>query len=347
MFVQNLRHKLLIATAMVLIPVISFCQLVTSHSSTTASSGSAMAPSFPIATGKVVARVNGVALTDRDLLQKMYVIFPYAKQHNGFPKGMEKEIEHGALKMIVFEELCYQEAVRRNMTVAPARIAKVRAEIHADVHNPQGYAAVLKDYGDGTEAGLTKRIRRMLLIRDFVKAEITDKSAVSPGELKAFYDKNLNSFRVPEMVSFQTISIVPPPNSDSEIQAEAHQRAEEVLRQAKAADTYEKFGLLAEKVSEDDFRVNMGYRKPVEVAKLPASIAKVLTSMKPGQISGIVAIDGGYTILRLIKVDPPTIRKFADIRPALKNYLHEKKQEELRTALDSKLRAKAKVEELL
>ena len=37
-------------------------------------------------TGKTVAKVNGVVLTDKDLLREMYSIFPYARQHNGFPR---------------------------------------------------------------------------------------------------------------------------------------------------------------------------------------------------------------------------------------------------------------------
>src|SRR5262245_2888012 len=68
-------------------------------------------------TGKTVARVNGAALTDRDLVREMYAIFPYAKQHNGFPEKLEPQIRRGALDMIVFEELVYQEAKRRNMTI--------------------------------------------------------------------------------------------------------------------------------------------------------------------------------------------------------------------------------------
>jgi len=39
------------------------------------------------ASDKPVARVNGAVLTDRDLLREMYAIFPYAQQHNGFPKA--------------------------------------------------------------------------------------------------------------------------------------------------------------------------------------------------------------------------------------------------------------------
>src|ERR1039458_8979693 len=70
-----------------------------------------VAPLVP--TGKPVAKVNGVVLTDKDLLREMYSIFPYAKQHNGFPKAQEAGIRQGALEMIIFEELVYLEAVRR------------------------------------------------------------------------------------------------------------------------------------------------------------------------------------------------------------------------------------------
>src|ERR1700733_392487 len=70
---------------------------------------------------KAVARVNGTVLTDRDLLREMLTIFPYAGQHNGFPKAQEPSIRQGALEMIIFEELVYQEAGQRKLTVAPER----------------------------------------------------------------------------------------------------------------------------------------------------------------------------------------------------------------------------------
>jgi peptidyl-prolyl cis-trans isomerase SurA len=39
----------------------------------------------------------------------------------------------------------------------------------------------------------------------------------------------------------------------------------EALRQAKATKTAEEFGLLAEKISDDDYRVMMGQHKPMPV----------------------------------------------------------------------------------
>src|SRR5215472_2659328 len=91
-------------------------------------------------TGKPVVRVNGSVLTDRDLLREMYSIFPYARQHNGtFPQAMEADIRRGALKMIEFEELVYQEALRRKMTVAPARLSQAEKSFIHQFHTAYQY----------------------------------------------------------------------------------------------------------------------------------------------------------------------------------------------------------------
>ena len=49
---------------------------------------------------------------------------------------------------------------------------------------------------------------------------------------------------------------------------EARKKADDALKQAKATKTYEEFGILAEKISEDDYRVMMGDHHKVDRAKL-------------------------------------------------------------------------------
>src|SRR5260221_9904039 len=98
--------------------------------------GGAAKPATPAATtdsvfqvsDKPVARVNGATLTDRDLLREMIQIFPYANTHGGFPKAEEASIRQGALQMIIFEELVYQEALRRKLSVPPQQIKQAQLE---------------------------------------------------------------------------------------------------------------------------------------------------------------------------------------------------------------------------
>ena len=127
---------------------------------------------------------------------------------------------------------------------------------------------------------------RSLLIEQVLKLEVENKSVVTLAEVRAYYDKNAAKFQIPESFTFQTISILPPQKPTADQRQEALKRAIDELKQAKGTKSYQDFGLLAEKVSEDDFRVNMGDHKAVDKDKLPPQVVKALQAMKPGQVSG-------------------------------------------------------------
>jgi len=295
-------------------------------------------------TGKPVAKVNGTVLTDKDLLREMYAIFPYAKQHNGFPRAQEAEIRQGALEMIIFEELVYQEALRRKMTVTPAKIDQAETAYRKQFESPDQFQQFMQTEMHGSRQQLRDQIQRSLLIDQLLKQEVDNKSAVSPAEVKAYYDKNLARFQVPESFSFQSISVLPPRNGTPDQAKEGRKRADEALKQATATKSYQEFGLLAEKISEDDYRVNMGDHKVVPSDKLPPQVIKSLMAMKPGDVSGLIQIETAYTILRLNAHTPPHKQSFTEVQAELQTDLQKKKYEQLRSNLAKQLKAKSKVE---
>jgi peptidylprolyl isomerase len=297
--------------------------------------------------GKPVARVNGAVLTDRDLLREMYAIFPYARVHNGgFPQAMEADIRKGALKMIVFEELVYQEALRRKLTVPPAKMQRAMADFRKQFSTDAEFQSFLKTDLNGSRELLRAKVRRSLLIEQMLKTEVTSKALVSVLEAKVYYDKNRERFKTPESFSLQTISILPPPNANPAQLLDVRKRAEEALRQSKTTKSYEEFGMLAEKISEDDYRVVMGDHKSVDRTKLPPQVVQAALAMKPGEMSGLIQVDEAFTVIRLNAHSAPGMQKFAAVKDDLAKQLEKIKTEQLRSGLDKKLRATAKVEEL-
>jgi parvulin-like peptidyl-prolyl isomerase len=125
---------------------------------------------------------------------------------------------------------------------------------------------------------------------------------------------------------------------------EAQKKAEDALRQAKGAKSYQDFGLLAEKMSEDDFRVNMGDHKVVGRDKLPPQVVKSLLAMQPGQVSGLIQIESAYTIIRLNAHTPSRKQPLEEVKSDLRTELQKIKYEKLRSGLAQQLRAKAKIE---
>lgn len=319
-------------------------QTAASHDSVTSTTRATAAQTQALA--KPVARVNGSVLTDRDLLREMYLIFPYARQHNGFPKEMEPGIRNGALQMIIFEELVYQEAQRRKMTIASLKLQQAEADFRKQFATPEQFQEYLKSDCSGSQLLLREKIRRSLLIDALLEGEVAAKSKVTLAEAKAYYDKNPAPFQYPESFAFQTISVLPPEKATPNQLQEGRKRAEDALKQAKATRTYEEFGLLAEKISDDDYRVMMGDHKFVDRAKLPPNVVQALLAMQPGQVSDIVQIEQAYTIVRLNQHVLAGKMTFAQIKDKLQKELEAKKTEELRAALDKKLRSTAKVEAL-
>ena len=86
---------------------------------------------------------------------------------------------------------------------------------------------------------------------------------MTPVEVRAYYEKDPKRFEFPASYTFQTISILPPDKATPEQVKDERKRADAAFRQAKATKTDEEFGMLSEKISEDDFRVVMGQHKPV------------------------------------------------------------------------------------
>lgn len=351
-------YKIQILATACLLAISSAFGQVASHAATplksTVAANATPAPSgasanlepMTAATNKPVVRINGTELTDRDLLREMLTIFPYARQHNGFPKAEEPKIRMGALKMIEFEELVYQEALRRGMTVPLVKLQKAEKDFRAQFPNDEVYNDYLKSEMQGSKQLVRKQIKRSLLIEAMLKEEVQDKSKVSLVEARAYYDKNPNAFRYGEKFAIQTISIMPSDKAGDDVKKDSRKRAEEACQKAKATKTFDEFGLLAEKVSEDDFHVNMGDHKVVDADKLPPDIVKAAHAMQPGQVSDLIQLGNFYTCFRLDAHMAPGKFTFAQVKDALRKQMEKEKFEKLRAGLDKRLRQNAKVEEL-
>ncbi|MGB9264842.1 MAG: peptidylprolyl isomerase [Terriglobales bacterium] len=355
-----MRYRYQIAGLLVLCAFVAVgadAQMVASHAPTSA----AASASFPEAskavqssvdasalqvTGKAVVKVNGAELTDRDLLREMFALFPYAKLHGGFPKKQEPEIRQGALQMIIFEELVYQEAVRRKMTIAPARITREEHNFKGQFPSQAEFNAYLKTELGGSEAKLRQMIKRSLLIEAMLKQEVDAKSVVTLAEARSYYEKNPKAFEHGETFALQTISIIPPDKASAQVVADARKKAETILAQAKATKNYEQFGLLAEKVSEDDFRVDMGDRKVVKSGNLPPEVVTVAEKMKPGEVSGLIPLGTAWTIIRVNAHTPPGKATFDAAKAELMADMQKRKYEQLRVGLDKRLHQNAQIQEL-
>jgi len=115
------------------------------------------------------------------------------------------------------------------------------------------------------------------------------------------------------------ISIAIPDKPTPQQEAVARKRAEDALRQAKAATNYEQFGMLAEKLSEDDWHVMMGDHK--EISRV---------EMKTGQMTELIRTEHSWYILRVTGRQDPHQAGYEQVKDSLKKELQASKIETLR-----------------
>ena len=319
------------------------CAQVASHAATSkAPSASAAMP-----LDRPVVRVNGTVLTQRDFLREEMNLFPYARQHGGrIPAELEPQIRQQATDRMVFEELVYQEALRRKMTVAPAKLAQAMSDFKKQFDSAAEYQEYLKHEQGGSVKQLRSKVRRAILIDTLLKAEVDRKATVPDLELKKFYDANQQRFHKPESVSIQTISLVIPDNATAAQKAEVRKRAEDALRRARATKDYEQFGVLAEKISEDDWRVMMGDHKIIHRGRMPLPVEKVVFAMQPGQVSDIIETENSFCIARVNAREESKQVPFPEVRAKLKKDLESEKRGQLEKAFSAALFKKAKIEQM-
>lgn len=345
---MKFRSYVLTALALSAVGLAQVAPLASSHAPSVkvpAKSTAAVSPAKGT-TAKPAVRVNGAVLTEIDVVREMYSIFPYARQHNGFPKDLEPEIRKGAVDMIVFEELLYQEAKRRNLAIAPERLAKAEKNFRAQFPDKPTFDQYLRTECNGSQQVLKEKIRRSLLIDTMLKTEVEQKSVVTAAAAKTYYEKNPKQFEHGETVAIQTISIIPPENAAKEVREEAKKKIQSIARLGKAAKTSRDFGLIAEQLSDDDWRTKLGDRGTVDISKLPPEIVKAARALKPGQVSDPIAVDRAWVVIRLNAHTAAGKTPFDGIKSKLQSELQKQKRVEIRAALNQKLRQGAKIEVL-
>ena len=291
-----------------------------------------------------IARVNGVALTQAQLDQEMQSLFPYYSIHGGrVPAGAEAEIRRKAIHDLVLHELVYQEARRRNLQVPPLQWQKRLQKIRQGFPSRQAYeAAATKQYG--SVAAYEHALRRVMLVEQLWDAEVTRKSVVTVEAERAYYQSHKNQYVRPEAVWLQTITINSPGNATAEEKQQAHQIAEQILVKAKAAKDYEEFGMLAQQLSQDDWRVMMGDHRWVHRGTVTPDLEQAVFSMKAGETSGVVEFSSGYVILRANEHQPKRQMSFTEMSASIGQHLASERLEKRAKEFEQLLRSKAVVQ---
>ena len=162
---------------------------------------------------------------------------------------------------------------------------------------------------------------------------------VSDDELKAYYQQNIDQFKVQNRVHVEHILFKTVGKTDAEV-AEIQKTAEGVLKKVKSGGNFEE---LAKQYSEDPGSKDKGGEYTFPRGRMVPEFEAAAFSLKTNQISEIVETQYGYHIIKLLEKYPAKKDQFAEVEPRIKEYLVGKEAEKSLPAYLDRIKAEAGV----
>jgi peptidyl-prolyl cis-trans isomerase SurA len=302
----------------------------------------------------VWAVVNGKEITRQE-------VDKYFRGSGRIPEGRELSQEESlSLKLNIIDELVNNEillerARKLGLEAADGEVEDKFTEIKSPFTEEE-FQRQLKER-NVTVDDMKRDLRRQLSIQKLMNREVNSKVTITDQDIKEFYDQNRGQFNVPE-TQYRIAQIVVTPrkdplvrnrrNDDAGSDAEARNKIRMLQdRIVSGAD----FSQLAMDFSEDPTAASGGdlgynpesaFRNPRQV---PAELARIVLSLKPGQVSAVIASQDGYRILKLLAREPAGQREFNDpqVQQSIRSELRNRKEQLLRAAYLAVARDEAKV----
>lgn len=276
----------------------------------------------------VLARVNGVPITAAAIEAEIDRMIPRMSFHGTVSEETRSEFREKALATLIDQELQHQDALARGIKPERQRVSREMDAIRDRYGSRAEYRKALTKAGI-TEDELRRQVERSVVIQAVVEKMVAEPSRVEETALRTYYERNKAMFRQPERVKLRIMTL----------------KDEKKARDAREAlNEGQDFGLLAGKVSEDNFRIKGGDVGYVHRGRLLPEVEDEAFKTKVGETSGLIKASGMWFIVKVEEKSPESQLAFEEIRAKLKRDLEEKQSRELLNTWMEGLRARAKIE---
>lgn len=181
--------------------------------------------------------------------------------------------------------------------------------------------------------------KEKIIIQAMRQQKVDNDFVISPTQIQAYYEKNKQAYATPEQVKLRMIVVREGSSGDIPDVGSKRELAEEIREKvAKGAE----FDRMAEMYSEDETTQQVGGDWGwIERNTLNEKLTNVAFSLRPGEVSPVIAIDNTYYIVMVEAKRSATIKPIGDVRDEIeKNLIQQERTKAQQRWLDT-LRQKA------
>ncbi len=261
-------------------------------------------PSVP--PDKTVVTVNGEPLS----LEEFDNEFRLMQIHySAVSEGDMRAIKRRLFEQVINRRLLIQEARKVGLTMTPSEVDGAFQDALKDV--PEDFWAVLKVQGISRDVWKRKMLQEKLASK-VVDLEVNSKVQITPEEVENYYWTHLSNYWRPQEVRVRHLVV----QKKGDLQ--------KVLDSLKKGEDFPKiistFSVGPEKSQGGDW----GF---MDSDRLPAEYLKVISSLKPEEISKPLKDNFGYHLFQLIERRNRQMRPFAEVKDQIHDDLTKEEQD--------------------
>ncbi len=295
-------------------------------------------------TNQIVAKAKGWEITRAQLDTDVAAALAQSEVRGRKVKADQMSaVEWQVLEQLINVRLILARATGADKAAGKAAADKRYAAAKAHAGSEEDFELQLKFLATTREKLLAKWTEA-LTANAVLKREL--KIVISDQEARKFYDENQAQFDNPEKLRIRHILIATrDPRTGAELsvdeKAEIRQKAEAVLKRARAG---ENFSELALAFSNDAGSRGRGGDYVFSRGQMPAEIETVAFSLKTNQVSDLITTTNGYHIIKLTDTIPARKTPYADAADDIKDALAQQAIDGQFQDYIARLRAEAGVE---
>lgn len=274
----------------------------------------------------VVLVVNGEELVRADLDQAYNVFLPAAAFHGGVNDEMRARYKDDAINFMIEQQLLYEAAVKNGVKADKKVVDDQVERAIKKFGSKKEFKKALKASGYSYDKYISK-LKKKVVVDKFTEEFITKKSRYDDAELRAYYDKNVESFKRPAARYIWHILVGAASNASGSEREQRRLFAEMVVQRAKSGDNFE---ALASQYSEDDYRVMGGLLGLVHKGQLVSQVEEVAFSLKDDEVAGPIETIYGFHIVKVGKQVEQGLVPFEKASMKLRTSLQEKRYETIK-----------------
>jgi len=253
-----------------------------------------------------------------------------------------QEVFRKVLEKLIEEKLIDQEAKKFGIKVTSKEIEGSIEELRRqNAVDQENFEKLLAAEGLTLEA-LKKEIEKRILRTKLIQGEVKVESKVEEKELRDFYRKNMDGYRIHESYRTSHILFLIPKEATLEQIREIRKKCQEVLEKIRGGKDFGEMAFLSSEdtVSRKD-RGDLGYFKRGEL--LPA-LEREAIRLRVGEVSGVIRTEFGFHLIKLLDRKGGEPPPFEEIKEKVQADYYDKEMEKAFQQFLSKLKGKSIIE---